>query len=123
MEKLHHKQITHENLLSHTYQQINPIKISSYMFCKYANQPFVQQGGSVQNLLLHDIISGNRTSLLVIIDLHLIVLVLLIIGYRAPSMNVRSCATHSNRLCYSEESQLASLKRFAEERRGIESIR
>ena len=41
-------------------------------------------------------ISGNRTSLLVIIDLHLIVLVLLIIGYRAWAKDVGSCATHSN---------------------------
>jgi hypothetical protein len=114
---------TREKLLPHTYQQIDPIKISSYMFCKYASQPFVQQGGSVQNLLLHEIISGNRTSLLVIIDLHLIVLVLLIIEYRARSVNVGSCATHSNRLCYLEESQLASAKRFAEEGRGIEGIR
>jgi len=45
---------------------------------------------------LHDILSGNRTSLLVIIDLHLIVLVLLIIEYRAWGKDVGSCATHSN---------------------------
>jgi uncharacterized membrane protein (DUF373 family) len=63
-----------------------------------------EKDGWNQNLLLDDIMSGNRTSLLVIIDLHLIVLVLLIIEYRVRSMKVDCCATHIYGLSYLEES-------------------
>jgi hypothetical protein len=82
-----------------------------------------KKGGWIQNPLLHDVISGNRTSLLVIIDLHLIVLVLLIIECRARSMNVGSCATHSNHLPMLEEGQLASRTEREEESGGIGDIR
>jgi hypothetical protein len=123
MEKLHHKQYKCKTFFHIPISSIDP---AIYLLVSPASMPvsyLSKKSGWIQNLPLHDVISGNRTSLLVIIDLHLIVLVLLIIENRARSMNVGSCATHSNHLRMLEEGQLASRTEREEESGGIGDIR